>query len=276
MKNHVYNLQGTSSGPFRDLVIGLFFILLIFLILICICSIRTVPVGHVGIVTSFGNVTGKTFDSGLHITAPWHHVTKLDTRILNTDTQTECFSKDLQLLQVKLNILTTLPRDRASSVFKTVGPQYLEQITPRVFEILKQNVSQYTAELIIENRDKIRTDVLSACRARLGDIVEFHDIVLTNIDFSDAYEKAIESKQVAQQESLKAKYELEKAKVEAEKAIATAEGEAEAIRIKGTALKESPGMAQLEAIKKWDGKAPQTVVLSGNDTQGLPVVFPIR
>lgn len=239
-------------------------------------SVRTVPVGHVGIDTSFGAITGTSFEPGLHFVAPWHVVHRIDNRTKNLETTTECFSKDLQLLQVRLNILTVLSRDKAATVFSTVGPEYLNQVVPRVFEVLKQEIAQYSAELVVENREKIRADVLAACRSRLSEIVDFQDIVLTNIDFSDAYERAIEEKQVAQQASLKAKYELEKAKIESEKAIATAQGEAESIRIKGEALKESPGMAQLEAIKKWDGKAPSTIVLSGGDAQSLPVVFPVR
>ncbi len=268
-----YQKPQTDSWKIAALVVG---VVLFFVVLIGgTAAIRTVPVGHVGIVTSFGSVTGQTLEPGMHLVFPWHAVTVLDTRIQNYTTKTECFSKDLQLLQVQLNIMTSLPKSRAQSVFTTVGPDYANQVVPRVFEILKQEVSKYTAELVIENREIIRSDVLAACRTRLAELVEFQDVVLTNVDFSDAYERAIESKQVAQQESLKARYELEKAKIEAEKAVATAEGEAESIRIKGEALKNSPGMAQLEAIRKWNGVAPTHVFLSGDDSN-VPVVFPVR
>jgi regulator of protease activity HflC (stomatin/prohibitin superfamily) len=82
------------------------------------------------------------------------------------------------------------------------------------------------------------------------------------------------TEQFAQQEALRAKYELERAKTEAEKAIETARGEAEAIRVRGDALKDNPGVAQLEAIKKWNGVSPQTVVIG--DGQNVPVVFPVK
>lgn len=258
----------------NESAIGFVFLIVLLIGLLLFLSVRMVPVGHVGIDTSFGRITGASFEPGLHFTMPWHFVKRIDNRVKHTETSTPCFSKDLQLLEVDLDIMTVLPKDRAAQVYGTVGMHYLEQVIPRVFEILKQEVSKYTAELVIENREKIRSDVLTAARIRLSELVDFHDIVLTNIDFSDAYEKAIELKQVAQQESLKAKYELEKAKVEAEKAIATAQGEAESIRIKGEALKDSPGMTQLEAIRKWDGKSPQTVVLGRNSD--VPVVFPIQ
>ena len=263
-------------NPWKDFVLRLGVVLIAVMLLGGVSTLRTVPVGHVGIDTSFGAITGKSFEPGLHVVAPWHKVHRIDNRIKNVETSTECFSKDLQLLQVRLNILTVLPREKAATVFSTVGPEYLNQIVPRVFEVLKQEIARYTAELVVENREKIRADVLAACRTRLSELVDFQDVVLNNIDFSDAYEKAIELKQVSQQQALQAKYELEKAKIESEKAIATAQGEAESIRIKGEALKESPGMAQLEAIRKWNGVAPSTIVLSGGDAQSLPVVFPVR
>jgi len=161
-------------------------------------------------------------------------------------------------------------------VYSTIGLQYLDQVKPRVFEIMKQHVAKYEAETLIENREKVRDEVLKTCRERLRDIVDVQDVVISNFDFSDAYEQAIEKKQVALQESLQAENELKKAKIEAEQAIETARGEAEAIKVRGEALLENPGVAQLEAIKKWDGKSPQTVVLQGSDAAGLPVVFPIK
>ena len=220
---------------------------------------------------SFGRITGTSLEPGLHFTAPWHFVKRIDNRVKHTETTTPCFSKDLQLLEIDLDILTVLQKDRAAMVYANVGMDYLQQVKPRVFEILKQEVSKYTAELVIENRGKIHQDVLQAARSRMEDLVRFEDIVLTNIDFSDAYEKAIELKQVSQQQALQAKYELDKAKVEAEKQIATAQGEAESIRIKGEALKNSPGMAILEAIRKWDGKTPGTLLIGTEIPAFLPV-----
>lgn len=248
------------------------FLILVLLALLFFSSMRMVPVGHVGVVMSFGRITGTSLEPGLHFTAPWHFVKRIDNRVKHTETTTPCFSKDLQLLEIDLDIMTVLPKDKAAMVYANIGTEYLEQVKPRVYELLKQEVSKYTAELVIENRGKIHQDVLLAARSRMEDLVRFEDIVLTNIDFSDAYEKAIEQKQVSQQRSLQAKYELEKAKIEAEKEIATAQGEAESIRIKGDALKSSPGMAILEAIKKWNGYVPHTLMIGTE----IPAVFPVQ
>ena len=242
---------------------------------VALCT-RVVPVGHIGIVTSFGKIINGTLDPGLHFVMPWHSVVPMDCRVQNTSETTECFSKDLQLVTVKIAVLTVLTKEKATQVYSTVGLQYLEQVKPRVFEILKQHVSRYEAETLIESREKIRDEVFKACQERLSDIVGMQDFVVVNIDFSDEFQRAIEKKQVALQDSLRAENELKKAKIEAEQAIETAKGEAEALKVRGEALQANPAVAQLEAIKKWDGKAPQTVVLYGSDTADLPVVFPIK
>lgn len=234
----------------------------------------TVDAGHIGIVTQFGRVTGRLLDPGLHWLAPWQSCQHFDCRVQKNESRTECFSKDLQLIEVNLAIMTSMKRDRASEIYSTIGIEYMTQVMPRVIEILKQRIAAYNAEEVVEKREVIRKAILDSCKERLSDIVVVEDFVLTNITFSDVYEKAIEQKQVAQQEALRAKYELERAKTEAEKAIETARGEAEAIRVRGEALKDNPGVAQLEAIKKWNGVSPQTVVIGADS--GVPVVFPVK
>lgn len=234
----------------------------------------SIDAGHVGVVTQFGRVTGRVLDPGLHWVAPWQECHRFDCRVQKFEGDTECFSKDLQLVGVKLSLLTTLRPSKAKDIFQTIGRDYMAQVVPRVWEILKQQVAAYNAEEVVEKREAIRLSILKACRERLSEVVDVDDVVLVNVTFSDVYEKAIEQKQVAQQEALRAKYELDRAKTEAQKAIEVAKGEAEAIRVRGEALKDNPGVAQLEAIKKWNGVSPQTVVIgAGAD---VPVVFPVK
>ncbi|MDR1494012.1 MAG: prohibitin family protein [Planctomycetaceae bacterium] len=264
------NSNNVSPKAFVGVVLAMFVVIVFFM------SIRTVDVGHIGIVTSFGKIVGETLEPGLHIVAPWRKVVPLDCRVQRTEERTPCYSQDLQQVTSDVTILTVLTKERAVSIYSTVGLQYLEQIKPRVFEILKQCVAKYEAEKIIENRQKIRDEVLEACRKRLVEMVDVQDVVISNFDFSEEYEQAIERKQVALQDSLRAENELKKAKIEAEQAIETARGEAEAIKVRGEAMQQNPGVAQLEAIKKWDGKSPQTVVLQGSDASNVPVIFPIK
>ena len=77
---------------------------------------------------------------------------------------------------------------------------------------------------------------------------------ITDLTFSAAFDKAIEEKQVAEQNALKAKYDLERIKTEAEQAVIKAKGEAEAMEIKNAALSEA--IIELEFLEKWDGHMP--------------------
>jgi len=138
-------------------------------------------------------------------------------------------------------------------------------------EALKQITSQYRADQIVKKRDEVRAAAMSSLKKAVGDILNISDVNITNIDFTDALEKAIEQKTVKEQEALAAKYAVEKAQQEAEATIAKAKGEAEALRIQSEALKQSQSMILLEAIRKWNGQAPQTLLLGNNPSAMIPI-----
>lgn len=92
------------------------------------------------------------------------------------------------------------------------------------------------------------------------------DVQITNFKFSEAYARSIESKQIAEQEALTAKHKTAKVTEEAKQAIEKAKGEAEAIRIQSEAIKANGGQAyiDLQAVKAWDGKLPDTIMGNGS------------
>lgn len=92
-----------------------------------------------------------------------------------------------------------------------------------------------------------------------------------NVSLSGELEAAIEAKMVQEQEAAKAKFVQQKAEIEANTAIIRAKGEAEAIRVRGRALQDNPGLVQLQIVEKWNGVSP-LVVGSGS---GANVLLPI-
>jgi len=115
----------------------------------------------------------------------------------------------------------------------------------------------YTAENLITNRAEAKENILGAIKERLaGYGVVVTDLNIVDLNFSDAFNAAIEAKAVAQQEVEKAKQDLEKAKVEAEKKKTEAQAEAEAQRAQQSTLTDL--MIKKMYIEKWDGKLPQT------------------
>jgi prohibitin 2 len=97
---------------------------------------------------------------------------------------------------------------------------------------------------------------------------------LENITLSKELENAIESKMVQEQEAAKSRFTQQKAQVEAETSIIKAKGEAEAIRIRGEALRDTPGLIQLQIVEKWDGKAP-LVIGGGGENSGTNFILPL-
>ncbi len=261
------------GGHLKSIVGGI--VILIIVGIALIRSVATVPTGHIGVVTQFGKITNELLDEGFHVINPLNSVTQLDLRVINVTQTAECFSRDLQLVKVHYSLLLRLPKDKAITVLHDVGPLYTQHfVIPILDEVLKQNTAQFNAEDLVAKRDDIRVLTQKALQPRIGKIVEVQDIIIRNIDFSPEYAKSIEEKQVAQQSALKAGNQLKQARVDAETKIAKADGEAKAIQIQGQALANNPAIVQWEAIKRWDGKAPSTVLL--DEHSKLSVIFPIQ
>ena len=152
-----------------------------------------------------------------------------------------------------------------------MGLDYQDRIIhPAVQETLKAVVARYTAEELIRLRDQVKSEVDTQLSARLLQYniqVENGGVSLTNFNFSNEFNQAIESKQVAQQSAEKQKYVLAQAQMEAQTAVTKAKGEAEANRVKAQALNTQGGSKVLarEWIDKWDGHLPQ-VSTSGQGT----------
>jgi regulator of protease activity HflC (stomatin/prohibitin superfamily) len=98
-----------------------------------------------------------------------------------------------------------------------------------------------------------------------------------NLRLPDNVTKAINSKIQATQMAEQRTNEVKQAEAEAQKEVAVANGqaasklalataEAKAITLRGDALRNNPGVAQLNWIEKWDGKLPQTQLGSGTNT----------
>jgi prohibitin 2 len=264
----------SQRGQVQLITVGVIAGLLLLAFMFCT---RTVDTGQVGVVTMFGKVTGEVLEEGLHIINPVKTVTSLNLRVVNTTERTECFSKDLQVVTITYTLLTRLPKENAINVFQNIGLDYVGRvIMPRIQEVVKQQTAAYNAENLISNRNEIRLAIVKGVRDRLSGVVDIEDFAISNVNFSKEYEKAIEEKQVAAQQALRAENELQRAKIDAMKRIAEAEGEAKAIQVRGEALSRNPAVVQLEAIQKWNGVSPQSVMLSGEFANKLPVVFPIK
>lgn len=244
-------------------------IIIIILILI-FASMSTVPTGHVGIKTRFGAVQNDVITEGLNFKLPFiESIKKMDCRTQRVDIEGESASKDLQTVAAYIAINYRVNQEKAFELYKTVGMGYEEIIIkPATQESMKLTIAKYTAEELITKRAEVANTLQKNLTNKLetkGILVETTNIV--NLDFSAAYDNAIEQKQVAEQEAKKAEQELVKSKVEAEKKVVEAQAEADAKLIKAKADAEAARvqkneltkeLIQLKWIEKWDGKLPTT------------------
>lgn len=232
-------------------------------VLIVLCNCFTVvEAGHTGVVVTLGKVNEHVLQEGLHFKAPFvQDVVKIDNRITKLEVETEAFSKDLQTVTTKLAINYRVDTAKSYSIYKNIGRDYeAVLVTPAVNEVLKAIVAQYTAEQSVTNRALISDGLVSGLNEKLNEIgLYVTDVNIINFDFSEAYINAIEEKQVAQQQLLKAE-------TEKQTAITNAEAEAEATRIKAEAeaaankaLTESltAELIEYNKIQKWNGQLPQ-------------------
>lgn len=252
---------------------------------ILLSSFTVVSAGHTGVVSTFGQVSEDVLQEGFHFKAPWQRVTKMDNRIVKLEVSTEAFSSDLQTVSVNLAVNYRVDTSMSYSIVKNVGTRYEDvMITPSVNEVMKSIMAQYTAEQSITNRNIISAALLEELNAKLSDSgIHVSDINIIDFDFSDVYVAAIESKQVAEQEKLRAEIEqkqltMEK-EAEADRKVIDAEAAANVARIEAEAAayageKEATANEKIAAsltaplieyykVQQWDGKLP---TVSGNDS----------
>jgi prohibitin 2 len=225
-------------------------------------SIHIVPPGHRGVSVTLGKVSPAYRGEGLAFRMPFiQKIANIPIKQITQEGQAPSFSKDLQTIMVNFAILYRIPETSVVRLYQQyAGVPYEALINPRMQEVVKQATSQYRAEDIVKKRQEVKTLVLADMREKLKDIINIVDITITNIDLTEELERAIELKTIREQEALAKQFELQKAKKEAEITIVAAKAEAEAVRIKGIAIKYAPDVIELEIVKKWDGKSPQTVV----------------
>lgn len=233
---------------------------LFIILLLSSCSI--IEPGERGVVVNLGTMSKDVLGEGVHFNAPWAKVKRVVIKQTTMIGKTECFSKDLQTVKVTYSCMYSVPEGKVLDLFqKYSGNPYESLVVPRIEEAIKLASATLTAEAIVKQREMVKASALGEVKKQLEGLVIVSDLPITNIDLTDMLEKAIEGKQVAEQKALAKEYDLVAAKKDAEISIEKAKGEAEAIRITGEALAKSPNVTLMEAVKKWDGKAPQSLVL---------------
>lgn len=247
----------------------------VLLILMGTSCFHIVPPGHRGISVTLGKVDANARGEGLNFKKPFiEKIIDFPIRQQTVEGNAASYSSDLQTVQIAFKTLYRIPEGQVISIYQQYsGDPYLTLVEPRIQEELKQTTSIYRAEELVKSREKIKVEVLSNVKRAVGDLVHITDMAITNFDFTDELERAIEQKTIREQEALAKSFELDKARKDAEITVVNAEAEARSVKIKGEALRNSPDVISLEIVKKWNGVSPTSVVTGRG---GADILLPVK
>ncbi len=230
-------------------------------IIVIVNSAVIVDAGHTGVIVTLGRVDDRVLQEGLHFKIPFvQDVVKIDNRITKLEVSTEAFSKDLQTVTTTLAINYRVDTAKSYSIYKNIGRDYeAVLVVPAVNEVLKATTAKYTAEESVTNRTLVSDGLVAGLNEKLNEIgLYVTDVNIINFDFSEAYITAIEEKQVAQQQLLKAETEkqtrITNAEAEAEALKIQVEAQAEANRILAESITDE--LVEYNKIEKWNGELP--------------------
>jgi regulator of protease activity HflC (stomatin/prohibitin superfamily) len=233
---------------------------------VCLTCFTVVRAGHTGVVLTFGAVEENVFEEGLHFKMPLvQTVVQMNNRTQKVETEGSASSKDLQIISYVVAVNYHVRSEASASLYQNVGKDYgTVIIVPAIQESIKAVTAQFTAEELITKRQTVGDQIKEALSEKInsyGIEVEIFNIV--NFDFSEEFNAAVEAKQTAQQQALKAEQDLVRIEVEAKQKIAQAEAEAESIRLIQEALAKSPDYVDYVKWNKWDGKLPEVMGSDG-------------
>lgn len=209
------------------------------------------------------------------------------------DDSMECQTQEGLQVRVDATVLFHIDPGSAHRLWKGVGPNYVNTIVrPSTREAVRSTISQYPIMSVYSNAtpETMRTRGVTSYPGKRQEVqdriqaallplfaskgIKLERVLLRNVDYvSGAYETAIVNKQVAQQQVLTQKYLLEIERIKAQQKVVQAEGQAEAIRLRGQALRTHRGVINYEFVRQLPPNIEITVLPgSGSIILNLPSV----
>lgn len=274
----------------RDLRIGRLVAVIfgtIFALLVAWGSWVVIGAEEVGVPVTLGNVGEEPsygFTGKLPFITRYVRFEKTTQRMSLED---QTYTKDLQPAKVKYTFTYKIVPERACELYRSAGVGYENKlIDPALDDALKGIFGRWTATELVANRNKVANQIEDRLKEELpkGFFTEI-SIKLDDISYSDAFEKGIEQKVLAEQEAQKAKnktvqveeegrQKVIQAQAQADAAVATAKGKAEAMDIEGAAIRRNSQYLELKKLDVQQKMAESaghwtTVIMSGNQANTL-------
>ena len=258
-------------------------------------TVYTIPSGKEGVLLTFSKAAPIGIEPGLHVKFPMvQKVVKFDMQTqkygadATSSTLESAASKDLQVVKMRVVVNYHIAQSKAPEIFTNVGAGYVDKvIVPTVHETAKATTAQFTAIELITDREAVRVEIENLLKTKLAPynlIVE--QVSITDFDFSDQFNIAIENKVTAEQNALteqnnlvvvqfKAQQQIAAATGDRNSTIAQAQGQAEATKLNAEAEAYKVNLVQNQLAKsalyveyvkaqKWSGVLPQFYMAGGS------------
>lgn len=260
-------------------------ILIIVIIILATSAFVIVDSGHVGVIRTLGAVQPKPLPEGFHFKKPFmDKIEQIDIRLTKAQSKSTAASKDLQTVETQVTVQYSIMGPVAPQTYQKIGTRDVVAATviePAIQESVKAITAQYTAEQLVTKRAEVKLQIQEAIdnfiTVTLKDkdvptALKIANVAITDFEFSDEFNKAIELKVKAEQEALQAINEktrrvtqaeaaYQEQKLEADAAAynieARSKAKADAIAREAKALKSNPELIQLRISEKWDGTLPK-------------------
>ena len=256
---------------------ALWLIALVLVAITALNSVACVKTGHVGVVTMFGRVTGRTMGEGMHLVNPLARVQELNVKTQELKERASVPSKEGLIMGLEASVLYHLQPDRAADVFQKVGVAYSDILLVPTFRsaIRAVTAANTASTLYSDAREAVARQILADLQAQVqprGLIIE--NVLLRDLQLPDTLKQAIEAKQQAQQEAQRMEFVLQREKQEAERKRVEAAGIKDFQDIVSQGISEKllewKGIeATIELAKSQNSK----VIVVGNPKSGLPLIY---